>query len=83
MMDVLEHTKWQNFKPVLLKAQIACENTGYDSGNHFTGAIKMVAIGSDANAKSRMLMCVYGRSYHHISHHKSIRLIEFISDVFL
>jgi hypothetical protein len=47
-MPVLEYTKWQNFKTVLLKAQIACENSGYDPSDHFTDATKMVAIGSDA-----------------------------------
>jgi DNA-damage-inducible protein D len=43
----LEYTKWQNFKTVLLKAQIACENSGYDPDDHFTDAGKMVMIGSD------------------------------------
>lgn len=48
LMLVLEYTNWRNFKSVLLKAQIACENSGYDPTDHFVGAIKMVAIGSDA-----------------------------------
>lgn len=48
LMPVLEYTKWQNFKTVLLKAQIACENSGNDPADHFTDASKMVAIGSDA-----------------------------------
>jgi DNA-damage-inducible protein D len=48
LMPVLEYTKWQNFKTVLLKAQIACENSGYNPTDHFTGASKMVAIGSDS-----------------------------------
>ncbi len=48
LMPVLEYTKWQNFKTVLLRAQIACENSGHDPADHFTGASKMVAIGSDA-----------------------------------
>lgn len=48
LMPILEYTKWQNFKTVLLKAQIACENSGNDPSDHFTGASKMVAIGSDA-----------------------------------
>lgn len=48
LMPVLEYTKWQNFKTVLLKAQIACENSGNDPSDHFIGASKMVAIGSDA-----------------------------------
>ncbi|MBC8170039.1 MAG: DNA damage-inducible protein D, partial [Anaerolineae bacterium] len=48
LMLILEYTKWQNFKTVLLKAQIACENSGNDPADHFTDASKMVAIGSDA-----------------------------------
>jgi DNA-damage-inducible protein D len=48
LMPVLEYTNWRNFKGVLLKAQIACENSGYDPADHFAGAIKMVVIGSDA-----------------------------------
>lgn len=48
LMMVLEYTNWRNFKGVLLKAQIACENSGHDPSDHFVGAIKMVAIGSDA-----------------------------------
>ena len=48
LMLVLEYTNWRNFKGVLLKAQIACENSGYDPSDHFVGAIKMVSLGSDA-----------------------------------
>ncbi len=48
LMLVLEYTNWRNFKAVLLKAQIACENSGHDPTDHFVGAIKMVAIGSEA-----------------------------------
>jgi DNA-damage-inducible protein D len=44
----LEYTNWRNFNGVILKAQIACENSGNDPADHFVGAIKMVAIGSDA-----------------------------------
>lgn len=51
LMPILEYTKWQNFKTVLIKAQIACENSGNDPTDHFTGASKMVAIGSDAKRK--------------------------------
>lgn len=48
LAGVLEYTNWRNFKSVLLKAQNACENSGHDPTDHFVGAIKMVAIGSDA-----------------------------------
>ncbi len=48
LMPLLEYSSWQKFKNVLLKAQIACENTGYDPTDHFIRAVKMVPIGSDA-----------------------------------
>lgn len=48
LMPVLEYASWQKFKNVLLKAQIACENSGNDPADHFIHAVKMVAIGSDA-----------------------------------
>ncbi len=48
LMPLLEYASWQWFKPVLLKAQIACENSGLDPEDHFMVALKMVAIGSDA-----------------------------------
>jgi DNA-damage-inducible protein D len=48
LMPVLEYASWQKFKNVLLKAQIACENSGHDADNHFIPAAKMVDIGSDA-----------------------------------
>lgn len=49
LMFVLEYTNWRNFKSVLLKAQLAYENSGHDPTGHFTDASKMVALGSDAS----------------------------------
>jgi DNA-damage-inducible protein D len=48
LMPILEYSTWQKFKSVLLKAQIACENSGYDPGDHFIRAIVMVSLGKDA-----------------------------------
>jgi DNA-damage-inducible protein D len=48
LMPILEYSNWQNFKNVLLKAQIACENSGRNPTDHFIIASKMVSIGSDA-----------------------------------
>lgn len=48
LMPSLEYVSWQKFKNVLLKAQVACENSGNDPSDHFNHAVKMVAIGSDA-----------------------------------
>lgn len=48
LMPIMEYSTWQKFKSVILKAQIACENSGYDVDDHFNRAVKMVEIGSDA-----------------------------------
>lgn len=48
LMSILEYSGWQRFKNVLLKAQIACENSGNDPTDHFNDAVKMVLLGSDA-----------------------------------
>lgn len=48
LMPLLEYASWQKFRIVILKAQIACENSGQDGGDHFIRAVKMVQIGSDA-----------------------------------
>lgn len=48
LMKVLEYTDWRNYKGVLIKAQMACENSGHDPTDHFVGASKMVSLGSDA-----------------------------------
>ncbi len=48
LMPILDYVSWQKFKNVLLKSQIACENSGNDPADHFIHAVKMVALGSDA-----------------------------------
>ena len=48
LMPVLEYGAWQKFKNVLLKAQIACENSGYDPDDHFIQAGKLITAGHDA-----------------------------------
>lgn len=48
LMPVLEYTNWRNFKVALVKAQKACENSGYALSDHFDGTIKMVSLGSDS-----------------------------------
>lgn len=69
LMQVLEYTNWRNFKGVLLKSQISCENSGYDPSDHFAGAIKMVSLGSDAKREvedmhlSREEKSAYPRSH--------------------
>lgn len=48
LVPILEYASWRQFKNVLLKAQIACENSGYNQDDHFVVARKLVSIGSDA-----------------------------------
>ncbi len=48
LMKVLDYAEWRNFKTALIKAQLACENSGQDPADHFVDATKMVPLGSDA-----------------------------------
>jgi DNA-damage-inducible protein D len=45
-LGVLGYTKWDNFKKVIEKAKISCENAGLKVQAHFAGVGKMVDIGS-------------------------------------
>lgn len=49
LQAVLHYTKWGNFKNVVEKAMIACENSGIPTSDHFADVGKMVDIGSGAN----------------------------------
>jgi len=48
LMEILGYANYLKFKNVLLKAQIACENSGFDPSDHFMRAVKLIAIGHDA-----------------------------------
>lgn len=48
LQEVLEYSEWRNFNNVLEKAQIACNNSGNNSRDHFVEVNKMVDIGSGA-----------------------------------
>jgi DNA-damage-inducible protein D len=48
LMPILEYAKWQRFQNVIKKAQIACENSGYDPDEHFTGVGKLITAGHDS-----------------------------------
>lgn len=41
LMPILEYKSWQKFKNVLMKAQIACENSGNDPDAHFIQSVKV------------------------------------------
>lgn len=48
LQKVLGYDEWRNFRTVIEKAITACENAGYDSGDHFVGVNKKVELGSGA-----------------------------------
>jgi len=48
LQPILEYSRWDKFKPVILKAIKACETSGIDSADHFPRVGKMVSIGSGA-----------------------------------
>lgn len=45
LMVLLEYTKWDNFKQVIEKAKIACENSGQSALDHFPDVGKLIEIG--------------------------------------
>lgn len=48
LAEILEYSKWVNFKKVVEKAKVACENSDYDVLDHFADVGKMVKLGSGA-----------------------------------
>lgn len=46
LQSCLGYSKWHGFEPTIKKAMESCEQSGNDPQNHFTGACKMVEIGS-------------------------------------
>ncbi|WP_411680221.1 DNA damage-inducible protein D [Clostridium thailandense] len=48
LSEVLEYTKWGNFKKVIEKAKKACENSDISILDHFADVGKMVSLGSGA-----------------------------------
>ncbi len=47
----LEYTEWRNFKKIIKKAIINCENSEFNKTNHFVEFNKMVNIGSNTFRK--------------------------------
>lgn len=60
---VLEYTKWDNFKNIIEKAKIACENSNVDVLDHFADTGKMVQIGSGAQREVDDVMLSRYASY--------------------
>ena len=48
LQPVLDYARWENFEKAIERAQVACENTGFDVDDHFREVTKMVDIGSNA-----------------------------------
>lgn len=48
LLDILGYANYSKFKSVLIKAEIACENSGHNTDDHFHQAVAMVEIGSNA-----------------------------------
>lgn len=46
LAEILEYTKWGNFKKVIEKAKIACKNSNFNTLDHFADIGKMVQLGS-------------------------------------
>ena len=48
LMVVLSYTKWQRFREAIQRAIVACQKSGQEPADHFTGTGKMVRVGSGA-----------------------------------
>ena len=48
LMPVLQYSNWQNFKKIINKAKISCQNSDISILDHFIDVSKMVQIGSGA-----------------------------------
>ena len=51
LQSCLGYSKWQRFDPAIKKAIKSCQQSGNNPQNHFTGADKMVGIGSQTERK--------------------------------
>ena len=51
LMVILKYSKWENFKKVIEKAMIACENSGYNAIEHFPDARKTIKMPKGAEKK--------------------------------
>ena len=56
LQEVLEYTKWGNFKKVIEKAKEACSNSNINILDHFADVGKMVMLGSGSQRKIEDIM---------------------------
>lgn len=60
LVEILDYSRWENLLPVIEKAEVACNNSGVLSNNHFLRTQEMVEIGSGAKAKrENMILSKY------------------------
>lgn len=52
LQSLLGYARWENFANVLEKAKTACQNSGYDTTDHFLDVTKKVNIGSGVQRKT-------------------------------
>lgn len=45
LMEILEYSRWEDFKFLIIRAQKACESSGQDINNHFRAIPKMITLG--------------------------------------
>lgn len=56
LQGLLGYDKWDNFLKVILKAKIACENSGHLVEDHFADVGKMVSLGSGSERELQDIM---------------------------
>lgn len=48
LQSVLDYARWENFEKAIERAKKACQNTGFETEDHFREVTKMVELGSGA-----------------------------------
>lgn len=51
LAPLLEYSRWQRFQPVIAKAEMACEQSGYAVSDHFTHVGKLIEAGKGAQRR--------------------------------
>ena len=60
LVEILDYARWENLVPVIEKAEIACNNSGMYSNNHFLRKQELVEIGSGAKTRrENMILSKY------------------------
>lgn len=56
LAPALEYAEWRNFSKVIDKAMLACQNSGFDTADHFVEVNKMIEIGKGGQRKTKDYM---------------------------